>query len=256
MSAKLLFLDIETTPLHAYSWGPKWQTNLIEVINDSYILCMGYRWGIDGETQMVALPDFKGYKPGKGNDKKMMKVIHALLEEADIVVGHNGDRFDIAKINSRLLRHRIPRPKPYKTVDTKKVAKRVLGEPSNSLADLCAALGIGAKTPHTGFQLWKDCMAGDPAAWALMIEYCANDVDLLAGLYAELRNGGWIDNHPNVSTIEGSRDVCRTCGSYDLMKRGYYYGPINTFQQYQCNICNSYSHGRTPVIKAPKGRLA
>src|SRR3546814_6332122 len=43
----------------------------------------------------------------------------ALLDEADVVIGQNSDRFDLPTINGRALVAGLKPPSPYKTVDTR-----------------------------------------------------------------------------------------------------------------------------------------
>jgi uncharacterized protein YprB with RNaseH-like and TPR domain len=49
------------------------------------------------------LPDFPRYKRSKHDDKDLCGLLHRLMDEADIICAHNGDAFDIKKINSRLI---------------------------------------------------------------------------------------------------------------------------------------------------------
>jgi hypothetical protein len=44
------------------------------------------------------------------------------MDEADIICAHNGDAFDIKKINSRLITNGFKPPSPFKTIDTLKAA--------------------------------------------------------------------------------------------------------------------------------------
>src|SRR3546814_7474699 len=57
----------------------------------------------------------------------------ALLDEADVVIGQNSDRFDLPTINGRALVAGLKPHSPYKTVDTCLVARKEFGFPSNSL---------------------------------------------------------------------------------------------------------------------------
>lgn len=253
--ANILFCDVETTPHLAWSWGPDWKTNLIKHVEESHLLSVGYRWGVDGETKVMALPDWKRtYRRNRKDDSKLAQATYELLDEADIVVAHNGVDFDTPKLFTRFAANGIPRPSPFFEVDTKRAASKQWRTGSNRLQSLGQFLNLGSKTPHTGFQLWEDVMAGDPAAWALMIEYNANDVDLLVKLYLFMRDGGWLPSHPNVSTIDGTHDCCRVCGGSRLVRRGYRHTQVNSYIQYQCSDCGHYSRSRQAVEKAPTTR--
>ena len=58
------------------------------------------------------------------DDKRVLQSIWKLLDEADIVIGHNGDRFDLRKLNARFIDNDINPPSPFRTIDTLKVARR------------------------------------------------------------------------------------------------------------------------------------
>lgn len=257
MTARILFIDIETTPIVAYSWGPDWKTNLIEHIEESHLLSVAYRWGIDGETKILSLRQFgRTYRRNRKDDSMLARAVYNLLDEADIVVAHNGVDFDTPKLFTRFVANGIPRPSPFYQVDTKRIASKQWRTGSNRLQSLGQFLGLGSKTPHTGFKLWQDVMAGDQAAWDLMEEYNIQDVDLLVKLYLVMRDGGWIPNHPSLTTISGTENVvCRVCGGSHLQKRGLHHTKVNSFQQFQCMDCRHYSRARTAITKPPADRL-
>lgn len=243
-SAKILSFDIETSPIVAYTWGPKWETSLIEFIDHSQILSYSAKW-LDGKQVTRGQDDTRGYKPGKLNDKQLVKELHDLFSEADILVAHNGKQFDIKTVNARFLAYDLPPPEPYKVVDTKTEAKKVLRLPSNKLDDIGAYFGLGRKMVHTGFELWKGCMAGDPKSWNDMKKYNAQDVVLLEKIYTKLR--GFMTNHPNQgSYVQG--ECCPNCSSDELQKRGTARTLTGLYQRYQCKPCGSWSRG--PYLEA------
>ena len=146
---KILLLDIETSPALGYVWK-KWDTNVIEFKDSWYILSYAYKWyGEKNKPKAVSLPDFKNYSKNKSCDLDLCKSLHSLLEQADIVVAHNGDAFDIKKINARFLINKMLPPRPYLAVDTLKILRRKFGFMSNKLNDIGIDLGIGKKLPAT-----------------------------------------------------------------------------------------------------------
>lgn len=249
-AAKTLILDIETAPNVGYTWS-KWQTNVIEFTRNWYILSVSWSWYGNRKVYSAALPDFKGYKPTSDNDRSLTAKIRELLDEADIVVAHHGNSFDIPKIQTRILKWGIKPPSPFRAVDTKKIAAAKFALTSNSLKDIGAYLGVGSKMETGGFSLWLGCMAGDPKAWAKMVRYNKQDVRLLYSIYERLLP--WDDFHPNVTLGSGTGFACPRCGSTDVVRRGWTYLKSWRAQRFVCLDCGRWSKG--PREKLPYGVL-
>lgn len=201
------------------------------------------KW-LDKPVFAKALPDYKGYKAGSYDDRKICEDLHKLLAEADVVVAHNGNSFDVKVINARFLFHKLPPPAPFKTVDTKLAVKKVARFNSHKLDDLGKLLGEGKKV-KTDFDLWLGCINGDKAAWAKMVKYNKQDVILLEKIY--LRILPWISNHPNLTLLD-SRAACPKCGSPKVQKRGYAYSATRKYQRMQCTSCGGW-HKSSQAVK-------
>lgn len=240
--AKILFLDIETAPSLGWVWG-KWQQNVIDFKTDWYMLSFAYKWAHENQVHVLGLNDFKSYKRDTENDKQLLKALWKLLDEADIVIAHNGDSFDLPKINTRMLTHKMRPPTPYKTVDTLRIAKKAFAFDSNKLDDLGRYLGVGRKLPHTGFHLWRGCMNGDTGSWDLMKQYNAHDVELLEQVYYIMRP--WDKNHPNVNK---GQQACPKCGSYNVQRRGFSYTLLRKKQRFQCSNCAGWFEGSAKKV--------
>ena len=243
--SKVLFFDIETAPNLSYVWG-QWQQDVIEHVNEWYILCFSYKWEDQKSTHVVALKDFELYDNDPDNDLQVVKKLWELLDEADIVIGHNSDAFDIKKANARFVYHGLAPPSHYQTVDTLKLARRHFKFNSNRLGHLGEHLGLGGKESTGGFETWAGCMKGDTKAWAVMKKYAKQDVDLLVDVYERLRP--WATSHPNRNVIDGTSHACPTCGSNKLQKRGTRKTRTMTYQTYQCTRCKSYCRERIALV--------
>jgi hypothetical protein len=238
--AKTLLIDIETAPSLGWVWQ-KWEANVIDFKKDWYILSFAYKWLDDKKVTAVSLEDSPSYKKGSEDDKWLVKQLWQILDQADIIIGHNSDAFDLPKINTRFLTHGMQPPSPYRTVDTLKIARKVFRFDSNKLDDLGRYLGIGRKLPHTGFHLWQNCMKGDPAAWKLMRAYNSHDVELLEEVYFIMRP--WDRNHPQVNQGLTVNEACPTCGSTKIQKRGFSYTLLRKKQRYTCLSCRRWFEG-------------
>jgi uncharacterized protein YprB with RNaseH-like and TPR domain len=176
---KILLLDIETTPMQVYAWG-LWDQNISidQIIKSTEMLCFGARW-LDGKKVI-----FKSvHHDGK---KEMLKELHKLMDEADLLVGWNSAAFDHKHINREFLENKMAPPSPTKDLDLMSITKANFLFPSNKLDYVAQKLDVGAKVKHSGFKLWIRCMAGDKKAWKEMKEYQIQDVNLLVDLYHEL----------------------------------------------------------------------
>jgi len=242
-SLKVLFLDIETSPNLGWCWG-KYEQNIIKFEQESYMLCFTAKWLGSKEVITFGLDDFPAYKKDKKNDSELVKKLWELLDEADIVVAHNGDSFDIKKTNARFLMNGLGPPSPFRSIDTKKVAKKYFLLNSNKLDDIGKNLNVGKKLSTGGFKLWLGCMDGNETCWKKMKKYNKQDVVLLEDVYLKLRP--WINPHPNVG-INICKHSCNNCGGSRLQRRGFSYSRQVKYQRFQCTSCGAWKQG--PVEK-------
>jgi len=230
-AVKILLLDIETAPNTAYVWGLFDQNiNINHLKASSYVLCWSAKWYGNrkmhfGSVQNQSAP-------------KMLAGIHKMLAEADVVVHYNGLKFDVPVLNKEFIKNGFPPPAPYKQLDLLQVARRAFKFESNKLAYVAAALKIGAKVKHSGFELWTGCMAGDEAAWKKMGQYNRGDVTLLEKLYLKLRP--WIVRHPNMSAGDLA---CPKCSSTRMQRRGTQIAQTRTYFRYHCQTCSAWFRG-------------
>lgn len=236
--AKIVTIDIETAPNLAYVWG-QWKQNigLNMLVDKSYIMSFAAKFL--GTDHVV-------YEENRhGDDKKLVQSLIKILDNADIVIAHNANKFDIPVINGRALVHGIKPPSPYKIIDTLTVAKKRFRFISNKLENLANELGCAPKMQHQnfpGFELWKECIQQNDEAWAEMKKYNIQDVETLEEVYLRMRP--WITNHPNIGVLdEGQKPVCPKCGSSHIHYRGYTTTNVSKFRKYVCTDCGGW--GRT-----------
>jgi hypothetical protein len=230
---RLLLLDIETAPNVAHVWG-LWQQNvgLNQLLASGYVLCWAAKWYGEKEVMFDSLNQSK--------PKQMLKKVHKLLDECDAVIHYNGKSFDIPTLNKEFLTHGMAPPAPYKQVDLCQVAKSTFRFPSNKLAYIAKALGVAEKKNNRGHELWVGCMNDDPECWAEMEEYNRGDVVALEEVYEKMRP--WVRVHPNAGVYdEPGIPVCPTCGSGNLMRRGFARTMVNKYARFQCKDCGSWT---------------
>lgn len=240
---KILILDIETAPMKGYIFSLwKDNVNLDKLISDWYVICWSAKWLFSNEI----LGDVLTSEEAKlQDDRRVIIKLAELLNKADIIITHNGKKFDLLKINARMLVHNLPPVKPYQNIDTFEVSKRQFGFTSNKLNYLAQILGVDTKL-ETDFQLWADCVDGKPEALEYMYKYNNWDVECLEAVYLRLRP--WIRNHPNLSLYyENDKPICPNCGSTHLTQEGYYYTTVNKYEVYRCE-CGAISRVRTSAV--------
>lgn len=249
-TARILIYDIETSPNLGYIWG-KYEQNVLAFEQEWYILCFAYKWLGEKKTHVVALPDFKLYKKEPTNDYEVVKRLHELFDEADVIIAHNGDKFDQKKSQARMIVHGMQPPSPYRQIDTMKVARKYFNFNSNKLNDLGELLKLGQKVETGGFKLWLDCMNGVKSAWDKMKKYNKQDVVLLEKVYVAMR--GWIKPHPAMNLMEGKLTACPTCMSENVHKNGFYFNKVSKVQVWHCNDCGA--NPRSRQVEAVKERI-
>lgn len=245
---KILLYDIETAPLSAYLFGI-WQQNVnLDFLNaDWFMLSWAAKW-LDEEEIFsdVVTPD----EATSENDKRICVSLWDMIDEADIVIGHNVDKFDVKKMNTRFLFHGLQKPSLYETIDTLKVLKKNFAITSNRLDYFNKWMGMEGKL-HTDAKLWARCLKGEQEALDLMLEYNENDVIILERDYIKLR--GWIDNHPNTNVYNNIEECqCANCGSESITWGGYKHTKVGKYKSYRCNHCGHVGHSRFNVLTTEK----
>lgn len=250
---KTLILDIETAPIEANVWKMFKEFITDEQLRkDWYMITWAAKWLDDNKVFSSKLPDFKLYSKNKESDNELLVGLWNLLDEADIVVAHNGKKFDIPKINTRFLLNGYNPPSHYRLVDTYRVVKNVFGFSKNSLNFISLAMGTGQKKETGGFELWRDCLQGKPEAWKLMEEYNIQDVEILEKDYKIIRP--WMKDHPNYCVYTNGLDPRCTCGSDKVfpIDNKFYYTNLSKFQLYRCNDCGHIMRGKTNLLALSK----
>lgn len=255
----ILIVDIETAPTLAYVWGLFDQNiGIDQIARDSYVLCWAAKWYGKKEVLFDSIKKYPRFKKDPHNDIEIAKSAHALLSQADVIVAHNGNSFDLKWLNYIFLKHNLDPIPPYKSVDTLQVARGNFYFKSNKLDFISQRLGVGAKVKHEGFGLWTKCMAGDEKAWKRMEKYNKKDVVVLEGVYTKMRP--FMKRHPIVhprkqyertapykKIVDGTGVCCPTCGSTNLQSNGFITNSTGKFRRYKCLDCRRWTHDKKPV---------
>lgn len=241
---KVFVFDIETTTMDVRTWQTQiYNTNIRpeQVKKDWAMLSWAGKWLNDSEMfgEILTPKEVK-----KRNDKRIVQSLWNKFDEADIVIAHNGVKFDVPNSNVRFVLNGLKPPSPYRVVDTLIMAKKKFKFTYNRLNYLGEQLGIGNKL-KTDFDLWIDCENGNEQALEKMLKYNKQDVILLEDVYLALR--GWMHSHPNMNVLQGTTNCCSNCGSENIVRNGTYTTNTNKYLSFQCNDCGAFSRKAAKV---------
>jgi hypothetical protein len=238
---KILLLDVETAPIRAFVWQLwKQDISLPQLISDFYILTWSAKW-LEGKT--IFSERLTGTEAVYEDDERIIRKLWAVIDDADIIIAHNGDNFDLMKINTRFVIHKLPPPSSYKTIDTLKVAKNIFGFSSNKLQHLANSFGIEGKY-DTDFELWIKCLEGDEKSLKYMQSYNQHDIEILEQVYLRLRP--YIKGHANINLYSEEEYSCPHCGSTQLKPEvnKFFYTQAVKYQLYRCQDCGAISRAK------------
>lgn len=243
---KIISFDLEVSPALGYFYPPTYETGILKIVDRQKL--MSFAWQVVGEKKIksLCLADMDTYKIDPHNDNLLVKELHKVMSEADILLGQNSDNFDIKMANYFFIKSNLEPIPPTKSIDTKKIAKRYFRFANNTLNNLGEELGVGGKTKVTHSDIWQECfLNGDKKSWKLMNKYCENDVRITTEIYLKMR--GFMHSHPSLSRISGEWDSCPRCGSYSFRIKAYRTTNTSKYHQYQCNDCHGYFSDRKAV---------
>lgn len=249
---RILLFDVESAPMLAFIWRAKTEyVNVDAITHETFLLTWAAKWWGEEQMHRAALTSSEAKAQ---DDSRIVGKLADLVRQADGVVAHNAVGFDIPKLNGRVLLDGLEPLGPVRSIDTLTLARRSFGLASNKLDYLAQKLEVGAKLP-TGFDLWRRAYNGEAAAIREMDRYCQQDVLVLEGVFNAVLPHV---KGPLARLVDADyewEDVCPTCGSDDLERRGYARTNASTFRRYRCKAkgCGRWSRSRRSV---PEAKLA
>jgi len=234
-TVKRLIWDCETSPNVVFSWRVGYNLNLDHnnIIKERKIICIGYKW--QGEPTVTVLRWDKNQ-----DDKAMLKQFLEVANQADELVAHYGNHFDMPWFRTRCIIHGFDPIPIYKTVDTKDLASKYFLFNSNKLDYVSKVLGFGGKI-KTDFDLWIRVVLGkEEAALNDMCEYCGVDVVRLEQVYDRI--SGFVRTKSHAGVMAGGQKwQCAHCGSDLVYRDKRRVTALGTIQhQMRCRKCHAY----------------
>lgn len=231
---KRLYFDIEVSPNIVRTWnvGYKQQIDYNNIIRERAVICVAWNW--EGETVIHSLQ-----WDTKMSDKKLLEEFIKVANQADELIAHNGDKFDIKWLRTRCIIHGIPMFPTYTSLDTLTKARSNFRFNSNRLDYIGQILNVGRKL-KTESGLWSKVQDNDREALDRMVKYCKNDIKVLKAVYKKM--SPYIINKVHHGVLQGkTKCSCPECGSKKVhfeKKRTTTTG-IDRFQM-QCDKCYKY----------------
>jgi len=238
--------DIETFPMEGYFWRLFKQNIGVEQIKEPTsfmsvtIKVLGYK-----ETYYK---DQQGVDPIR-DDEELTRELHDILSHVDIVIAHNGEKFDMRVIRARMAMHHLDPLPPIKVIDTFLQNRKQFEFDSQRLAFVSKYFSSQEKDDHArfpGFKLWLECLADNHLAWKDCKKYNILDVLSDEEVYLELR--GWYQGAANfgpyVTVNNDDERVCPICGGTHVEKRGTKKTQVGIYPQFHCIDCGAWSRGR------------
>lgn len=241
---KILVLDLESSPSVVVAFN-RFKVNISQdhVLREGgWLLSYAYKWLGDSEVQGNVLTPEEAIE---ANDSGLCIELWELMEQADVVIYHNGLNFDLPLLKARMIVNGLPPIRKVKSIDTLQIMKEFKLN-SNKLGSLGSQLDLGAKLSHEGISLWVKCMEGDYEALQEMLLYNKQDIVLLEDLYNRVKM--YSTRHPNLAVNLGDRVRCNICCSDNISKTGNTVSTnLSVFEEYVCNDCQSRFKSRQSI---------
>lgn len=245
---KILFFDLETTPLKAWVWSTGKQyighKQLVAEHSQYGIICATYCWNDNKPAKAI---DW-GYE--EQSTKDVIKQFDEIIKQADFCIGKNNNRFDNRMINAARMFAGLPgMPEWTKYTDDLEVQmRRYFRMPSQSLDYISSQLGLGGKIKME-MQDWIDIVEQNDngkKSLAKMIKYGKKDVADTRALWFKLAEH--FDSKWNQAKFQGVPHACKhmDCGSLKLNRDGVRYVGKIKYQHWRCADCDRYA-GRSTI---------
>ena len=246
---RILILDIETLPMSGLFWQKgKQYVGDDQIVKPWSLASWAAKWLFEDTVMGEAV---NGDEASIREDWRIASNVWHLVDEADIIIGHNVDKFDLRKLKWRWLVSGHGPPSSYQTIDTLKVTNKHFYSDSHKLNWFGKHL-VNSEKIKTDYDLWKRCVNEEmfttkedqEDALQEMLTYNKGDVLLTEEVYLELRP--WITSHPNLGLyVSGTGEVCANCGSkVELSDNRKYYTPAGRFKSYRCGDCGAIGRSR------------
>ena len=251
--AKILYYDIEIAKavFEIKAYDRKLYTKYLPsdaIKHPKWLICAAWKWLDENHVSGVSvLNDPERFKNDFRDDYFVVKTLRDVIDQADIVVGHNANNFDWKELKAKIVYHNLP-PLPHpQMIDTLKFARSECRFMANDMKYLCKQLEC---SEQKGSSADRDKIDdGCPDAIKKELKYCMQDIRAGVKLYERVKP--YMSNHPNLGLYEVGvhHHQCPRCLSHDVIKRGFRYTKAGKYQQFKCKACGSWSQSGKSLKK-------
>ena len=158
--------------------------------DSSILLCCSIKqYGVKGITTLRA-DKYKSWAKNRTNEKEFIQAVADELDKYDILIFHNGERFDKKYFNAKCMQYNIkPIFRHKKLIDPIQLSWKHLRLGRNSLAALIDYLQIPVKKTPIELHKWMEAsLEGSKKAMDLICTHCEYDIITLEQVYDRLRS--------------------------------------------------------------------
>jgi hypothetical protein len=178
---RALVVDIENRPLSYWYDGA----------TTAEVTVIAYKW-LDGTKTKVLVAD------GIQTDvRKILEAFAPVYEKADVVIGHNVRRHDLAILTGAYVEQGFDPLAPKLTIDTLRDLTRWKDIP-RSLDYFADWLGCPFEKPHMSQHDWREANRFTKEGLRLARKRCAVDVRITEWCYRELKRRGLLVKPPSM----------------------------------------------------------
>ena len=241
MSPKILVLDVERVPSWTKPlafWSPKdLQHKYLgadDVAEWGRTICLAYQWY--GERQVHFIAEWQ-----EGGREGYLAKAKGLLEECDVLSGHNSKFFDFPHLQGDLIMAGLGAVPEPKHIDTLLIARKKANWEMNHLAVLTQRLGIPTKNDKYRIDVAMGAAAGDVKLQRRIERYNKGDVRASTGMLTKFLPISGV----NLGVfVDSERPTCSRCTSAKLQRRGYATTTAGRYPRFQCQSCGGWSKGK------------
>lgn len=222
---KVLLLDLELTYAIYYAFPSKKPQFLSakQIKQHQSCICAAWKWLDQVSVQSIST--------ATGNDFAIAKKLHSVMTEADIIVAHNADAFDIRHANTLFINHGLGPIPDTKSIDTLKVARKYFSFAGNDLDSLSKRFGGKGKSDKPD---WVKLTERDKKEIAKATKYCEDDVRELERVFIAIRP--YIRKIPHLKIV-GAPKECPCCLSKRVVSRGTGFDGVRLYKRMKCQEC-------------------